>query len=234
MFCVNCATCRCIFNVSVGEGELPVLLLRHLDPVSQNLSGRFEFQLRYRFWCFYFVILSCYLNLMRCYWMFVDDVPVSPLCKRLLSSPGCPSWPRWGWGLLPLAQYSQGLWEHLLGLRSGTQEPGMLVCGSTGRFVGGSEFIKELVHLCRVLRSGTRCLGRSYWSINFLATFHQGLDPWYIPLGKGRKSHSRVKWWHRDPTPPPYYPFHGAVGAISLVWVRTHSPGMTHRLSGHR
>ena len=32
MSCVNRSTCRCIFNIFVGEGELHILLLHHLDP----------------------------------------------------------------------------------------------------------------------------------------------------------------------------------------------------------
>lgn len=34
MFCGNYSTCRSIFNVFVGGGELHVLLLHYLDPVS--------------------------------------------------------------------------------------------------------------------------------------------------------------------------------------------------------
>ena len=37
MFCENRSTCRCIFDVLVGEGELHVLLLHHLDPIPQEV-----------------------------------------------------------------------------------------------------------------------------------------------------------------------------------------------------
>ena len=32
VFCENCSTCRCIFDVFVGVGELHILLFCHLDP----------------------------------------------------------------------------------------------------------------------------------------------------------------------------------------------------------
>ena len=39
VFCENCSTCRCIFDVFVGEGELRVLLLCHLDlPWQESLN----------------------------------------------------------------------------------------------------------------------------------------------------------------------------------------------------
>ena len=38
VFCENCPTCRCIFDVFVGGGELHVLLFCHLDPASLLVS----------------------------------------------------------------------------------------------------------------------------------------------------------------------------------------------------
>lgn len=36
VFCENSSMCICVLDVFVGEGELPVLLSCHLDPISSD------------------------------------------------------------------------------------------------------------------------------------------------------------------------------------------------------
>ena len=79
VFCENRSTCRCIFDVFVGEGELPVLLPHHLDPILYCKFSDEKFAATLKFIplyiCFFWRVGSCFDDFFLGFLQFDCDVP---------------------------------------------------------------------------------------------------------------------------------------------------------------
>lgn len=172
----------------------------------------------------------------------MDDIPVSALPRWPLFSPGCADPPLWQGDSPPLGWPTQGLWESSWASAAHSQTLACCWAAELSRTQGASLWlhIHQGVGIpAQVFRRHGLDVRDSYiCPLTFLVTSHQELDLWYIIKSGDNEWQQGVKWWHRDCRPLMHVPFMVPLvsnwKAISLFYIRTHSPGTTHQLSGLR